>query len=341
MDTQKNTKIFLSKPVRELAEKYSLSFYGKEVQGTVNGYLVSLCECPPHKKLSVALAIDPESDAAMDLKIYLESANVYSLEHYELTPSHLILYIKNTFGLPKRFVSSFEGLIEKLRELNVSGSDICFRCMAPLNSAPSETVRISGAPTVMHRHCADEFAASVDYCQKEYNLQAKNYGKGFLGSLLGSLVGGVVFVAVYLIGYFSGWVGFIMCWLGKFGYEKLGGKNGKGKIWIVSVNLFLSVLISYFIAIWIMLFPDWQAEGASFFDVPFGIAYMLYESAEVRSAFLGEMGMALLFSGIGLLILFRNLKEDSTGIVLAFERTAKLQAEKALEPEEVVSALSE
>lgn len=71
---------------------------------------------------------------------------------------------------------------------------------------------------------------------------------GILGAIGGGLVGAVVFGLVAYFGFFISYLGFIIAWAAGYGYDLLGGQQGKMKRIVLIIVIFFSVFMGFMFA---------------------------------------------------------------------------------------------
>ena len=73
-----------------------------------------------------------------------------------------------------------------------------------------------------------------------------SYGKGFFGALIGALAGSIPWAIVTWFGLFVGWIGFLIGYLSRLGYERFNGKKGAVKFVIVLLTSIFAMLLAEF-----------------------------------------------------------------------------------------------
>jgi len=142
--------------------------------------------------------------------------------------------------------------------------------------------------------------------------ESKNYGPGALGAFLGGLIGSVPWAFVYHMGYFVAWLGLVIGFLAKKGYELLGGKKGIGKIWIVCGATVFGVALGNVLPDFYefaKLINSGEIPGKTYWDIP-----ALYKdwaaSYGLWPAILKNLALGLLFGLLGLSSLFKEMAAE-------------------------------
>jgi hypothetical protein len=93
--------------------------------------------------------------------------------------------------------------------------------------------------------CYTKESYTIEKEKREYNSEDKNYGRGFLGSIIFNIPGLILWMGIaVLLESIAGIMAFVLFYLGKKGYEKFGGKEGKVKPFIILGVSIAFVLIS-------------------------------------------------------------------------------------------------
>jgi len=146
----------------------------------------------------------------------------------------------------------------------------------------------------------------------ETSWEPKNYGLGALGAFLGGIIGSFPWAVVYHMGYFVAWLGLLIGFLAKKGYELLGGKKGIGKIWIVCGATVFGVALGNVLPDFYefaKLINSGEIQGATYWDIP--VLYKNWVSYNgLWPAILKNLALGLLFGGLGLSSLFKEMAAE-------------------------------
>jgi len=142
--------------------------------------------------------------------------------------------------------------------------------------------------------------------------EPKNYGSGAIGAFLGGLIGSIPWAFVYHMGYFVAWLGLLIGFLAKKGYELLGGKKGVGKIWIVCGATVFGVTLGNVLPDFYefaKLIDSGEIQGATYWDIP--SLYKNWVSYNgLWPAIFKNLALGLLFGGLGLSSLFKEMAAE-------------------------------
>ena len=152
------------------------------------------------------------------------------------------------------------------------------------------------------------------YRVKELTIAPKNI------TVLGSAIGAVVWSVILYFGYVTSLVGLLIGFLAEKGYNLFRGKQGKGKIAILVLAVILGVLVGNFgadVFTLVQMIAAGELEGFVYGDIPMLILVVLLEDSEYLMATLSNIGMGLLFAGLGVWGLLRraNAEVSATRVV--------------------------
>ena len=133
-----------------------------------------------------------------------------------------------------------------------------------------------------------------------------SYAKGALGALIGALIGAIVWAVVYMLNVIAGIVGLLIGWLAIKGYDKMGGKQSKGKIVILIVCIIIGVLVGTYAGLIAGCYREWSKLGASLSDTIELANDIIANDSEVQGEVLRDVVMGLAFAGLCVFSLLRN-----------------------------------
>ena len=125
-----------------------------------------------------------------------------------------------------------------------------------------------------------------------------SYLKGALGALIGALIGALVWAVVYLLGVIAGIVGLLIGWLAIKGYDKMGGKQDKGKIVVLIVCIIIGVLVG--------TYKEVSDYGITVGQTVELVNEVIANDSEVQGEVIRDVVMGLVFAGLGVFSLLRN-----------------------------------
>ena len=169
----------------------------------------------------------------------------------------------------------------------------------------------------------------------------ENVLAGVVGAFLFSLVGGILWFVLYQIGYVasvSGLVGVVCAVKGYTFFAKTKDESKKCLIISVISAVIILVISWYFCVAYdiYLAYQDWFAAGEVDFTVTFFEAVRLipyfFEDTELLVAYLKDLGLGVLFAGIG--VLFYLKQREKKMKKLAAEKIINAETITVSEPQE-------
>ncbi len=295
----------ISKGIKQYAEEKGLKIADKgmygSVYGVIDGFMVTIKEGEGIKLVSFSCAVTDEASVKIDNKFATKEFNKeYKIREYEIARESVTLAFTDTVGTMKRIISAMEILPSFLRECGVLGDGFCTACgnnIEPLQE--TNVALINGIAHRIHSGCAQNLDMRAEIEKNDYEMEQKHIGKGILGALLGATLGGIVWGVVYYIGYFASAIGVLIAFLAKKGYELLGGKTCKAKVFIILIASIFGVLIGQVGVYLVMLGMQLITEGYSVLNAPYVLIELLKTDAEFSSGFVSDLLGGLVFGVIG------------------------------------------
>ena len=143
--------------------------------------------------------------------------------------------------------------------------------------------------------------------------ESKNYLRGAAGAILGAVLGAIPWALVSLAGWFVAWLGLLIGFLAKKGYELFGGKKGRPKIWIICIAAIFGVILGNVLADFIdfgqMIYKG-ELEDVTYSDIPELYVYWISDP-EVLKSVLYSMGLGLVFGMLGLFSVFKEMRAEA------------------------------
>ena len=139
---------------------------------------------------------------------------------------------------------------------------------------------------------------------------------GLIGALLGAAIGAVLWAVVLYFGWVASIIGLAVGFLAEKGYNLFRGKQGKGKIGVLVLAVILGVLVGNFgadVFTLVQMIAAGELEGFVYGDIPMLILVVLLEDTEYLMATLSNIGMGLLFAGLGVWGLLRRANAEVSG----------------------------
>lgn len=174
-------------------------------------------------------------------------------------------------------------------------------------------------------------------------VQEENVLAGVVGAFLFSLVGGALWFVLYQIGYLAAISGLVGVICAIKGYSFFSKKESTKGVVISAIMAVLVLVIAWYLCIGtdvLEVYQIWHAEGMidyvpTYFEVVRMIPYFFAEDTSILTAYLADLAIGLLLSGLGIAQYFvsRNKREK-----LQAEAKARAAAAEAAAVEEKVEA---
>ncbi len=288
-----------------------------------NGYIVTLSEKSGAKILSIGISLPLDDPRHNQIVGFIEnSKNEYKIAEYTIHPSYIRMSFQDNKSVMERVTDVLNNAVKQLAENGIPGSKACWYCNMESTSS-SDRALIDGAVVNMHSGCFETFSRTVNEASNEFHKEKKNYFRGFIGALLGGLIGAIPWVIVYLLGYIAGILGFAIGFATKFGYEKLGGKPGRAKAWIIIAVVIFSVVLGQSVGDIIEIHNAFQNSGLSGYsiaDLIFTYRLLVTEDAEIRLAFIKNILIGIVFAFASIYGIFKEAKKEGTGNFVSIKR---------------------
>ena len=297
--------------LRKYGEELGLMHSNGVLYGESDGYLITLSEGPGYKTLGINAVLPQEERASLN-QFVQENQKTYRIYGPCITDTTIAISFQDTIGTMKRIRRFLPLLLQELHGHSALGAQTCSLCGQTLLGQPAKVALVNGIAVQAHEGCMEKLHRDAQDHQVGHEQIQKNYGRGALGAFLGALVGAIPWVIVYLWGFFVGWLGFLIGWCAKKGYELLGGKVGRAKVWIVAVFsvgiVLLAQFVSYVIAVW-QACNDMGLTLEILPLIPYTIE-LIFTEPDVTLEFLGNLVIGLLFAGLGLFGVVRELRAE-------------------------------
>lgn len=285
--------------------------------GSLMGLAVTLSEGSGYKQMVIATKFsDPAQQVALQESLDPKRLQkVYRVTNLQIATGRIIVTFHDTIGTMDKIIAFTEWFMPLLHQHSATGADICSECGQSITDGCWKL--INGTAYHMHELCAQKVLWDIEQSQQQRQDEDDgNYVTGTIGALLGMVIGAVVWGFVLAAGYLASLVGLAMGWLSAKGYDLLKGKQGKGKVAILIVCVLLGVVLGTALGEGISLYSaiaDGALPGYTVWDVP-GILFAMFTySSEYRMGVLGNMGLGLLFAGLGVFALVRNTAKAVSG----------------------------
>lgn len=302
--------------LKKLAKENAMTVYGGVAYGSLRGFAATLSEGAGYKKIDFAVTFpDPAGRGALtDLVAVSNLRSNYRVTNISFGAKVTQVTFHDTAGTMKKIRAFLDWFIPLLEQHGATRADICAECGGQMVSPL--WVQVNGICYPAHDSCAkliwEDVTAGNDASSA---ADSGNYITGALGALAGALIGAVVWALVLNAGYVASLVGLLIGWLAEKGYSLAKGKRGKGKVWILVVAILLGVALGTFgsdaIEIGKMIL-DGSLAGFSLSEIPLFILALLVDNPDYVSAVLHNLGMGVLFAGLGVFFILHQAATDAS-----------------------------
>lgn len=276
--------------------------------GVYRGYMMTLSEGMGWKEAVFAVQLN-EDAVKMELRRLAGQNELkqYAIRQFIVEDRQIRVVFSDRLGFFAKMVEFIDKICDKLTECSVPGAAYCNTCGRLLSEEPSATALVDGRAVLVHESCLSEY--------NQANVAAQgpaaqgSIGMGLLGALLGGLVGAIPWFIAYCLGWYVALFGLLIGLGAKKGYELLHGRESVAKAIIVILATVFAVFIMEVlscVAYW-MLDPEFAEYGLSFLDVFVAFFQLLGQDAEFRVAVLVDLLVGVIFAGVGIFALARDL----------------------------------
>jgi len=316
-------KRMIGSGLKKYGRELGLNITPKNAYGEVGGYLVSLFEGAGYKSFYINCALASQDDLGSRYKIdafVKDNKKEYNITSFDINEHGFTVMLYDTFGTLKKYKRFFLECLNFLKEIELLGADVCCNCKTKLDGENSRLIVDNG---IMKKYDVDCVNARLNEIEELKNApkESKNYAVGILGAFLGMLVGIVPWIIVYCFGFFVGWLGFLIGFCAQKGYELVGAKVGKLKVYIIIAMSLVGVVLAQFLGYCASVGIEFIKMGISFDILPliaFVYDFVVYDP-QTRANFVGELFMGFVFAILGLIGLIRSLSRDAKSADKKFE----------------------
>ena len=285
--------------------------------GSLMGLAVTLSEGSGYKQMVIVTKFtDPAQQVALQESLDPKRLQkVYRVTNLQIATGRIIVTFHDTIGTMDKIIAFTEWFMPLLHQHSATGADICSECGQSVTDGCWKL--INGTAYHMHELCAQKVLWDIEQSQQQQKDEdTGTYFNGTIGAILGMLIGAVAWGFVLAAGYLASLVGLAMGWLSAKGYDLFRGKQGKGKVAILIVCILVGVLLGTVLGEGISLYFAISAGELPFYtpaDIPALLIYTFTYVAEYRIGVLTNVGLGLLFAGLGVFALLRNTAKSVSG----------------------------
>lgn len=278
--------------------------------GSLRAFAVTLSEGSGYKQIVITTKFADQSKL-QELQATVNQKNIareYRVQNLDFNVNGIRIVFGDTVGTMKKISEFVDWFFPLLQLYGAQGAHMCSECGGQLTGGGWKL--INGVAYPMHESCAEHVRGQIA-SENEYRKQESegSYGTGLIGALLGAAIGAVVWALVLNAGYVASLVGLLIGWLAEKGYNLLKGKQSKGKVVILIVAIVLGVVLGTFAADAMTvakLISETEGAVVTYAEIPQFLIMLLQEDAEYATAVATNIGMGLLFAGLGVFALLRK-----------------------------------
>ncbi len=302
--------------LKKLAGENGMNVSNGVGYGDLKGYASTLSEGNGWKRICIATRFpDVQSrDGLRNEMMNIDINKEYRVREIKYLPDHIEIIFNDTYGTMKKIYAFIDLYYPLLKKYGATGSDICPLCGMPLGSDINRTLINGSVALFLHESCVQKVKNDAVYeMEEKQQNDTGNYLSGAVGAFAGSFIGSLLWALVLYMGYLAAPVGFVIGWLADKGYELLHGKNGKSKVAILIIAVIFGVVSGTFISATAeiaVLISSGELYGLGYGDIP---ALLVYFLGADPSYFASNIGLGLLFAGLGVYSLIKKTKHEVSG----------------------------
>ena len=303
---------------QKLARGYDMRVAGGVAYGSLMGYATTFSEGAGWKRIDISTQFtDPDQRVALQTALNaVDLGREYRIQKIDINHKCINIIFLDNPGTMKKLQTFIVWFYPMLTQYGASGVNICPECGGEVTDG--QWYLVQGVAHHFHPGCAEHVreALQQDYQHRQEEDEG-SYVQGFLGAFLGAALGAVVWAVVLLAGYVASIVGLLIGWLAEKGYKLFRGKQGKGKVAILILVIILGVVLGTLVADGISLaqvIDSGELSGYTYGDIPAIILYLLQVDGEYRGVVVGNIGMGLLFAGLGVFALLRKAGQEVSAV---------------------------
>ena len=303
---------------KKLAADYGMLVDKGVAYGSLGGFAATLSEGSGWKQIVFTTTIaDPVK--ALELQTKLNGVDLrkeYRITDLKIAPKTIQVVFHDNPGTMKKIRAFLAFFLPLLEEAGATRCGVCAEC--GMECAGGCWKLIGGVAYYMHTACADKVTRDIAETEEnEKENRTGNYFTGLIGALLGAAIGAVLWAVVLYFGWVTAIVGLAIGFLAEKGYNLFRGKQGKGKIFILILAVIFGVIVGNFgpdVFYLVQMIAAGEAEGWGYADIPLLMVLVLVEDPEYLMFILKNLGMGLLFAGLGVWSQMRRVKAEVSGV---------------------------
>lgn len=251
----------ISSALKKFALEKGMTVDHGAAYGEVDGYTVTLRDGLDVKTASFAVSLPDDESREQVLRTLTDPQRVrqYRLAAPVITPETISINFVDGSGMVDKIRSFLLWFPAVLDENRAVGNSACACCHQQLDEA-SSFVMADGIAMHLHPDCA----AFLQAASPKADAPKKHLIRGILGAVLGVLIGMIPWAIITACDWsLVGWLGFVIAFLAKKGYELFGGKPSKAKFPILLISSVVGILLAQLIGQCAFLYLAFAEYGMS------------------------------------------------------------------------------
>lgn len=307
----------IGKALKNLAAENGMTVTNGLAYGSLRGYAATLCEGSGWKRIdfSTRFADPVRKTEFLDAVSRYDDKQLYKLyrvNRFAVSEKMIHIIFHDNPGTMKKLMAFLDWFVPLLDTYGASKAEICAECGQEITDG--SWILVDGVCHHVHSSCGEKVQRLIeDDNQREKEERTGSYATGTLGAFLGAALGAVVWALVLYAGYVASIVGLLIGFLAEKGYNLLKGKQGKAKIAILILAILFGVLAGTLVTDVVTLagmIRGGELPGLVMGDIPALMLFMFVDSPEYLRATLGNIGLGLLFAGLGVFSLLRRASRE-------------------------------
>lgn len=314
----------IGQTMKKLAEELGLSLAGDVAYGEYGGYVVTLSESAGDKSLRVSAAL-ADDQVRGGLYMLLENKPLrkrHRIQRVSFTNQAITVQFTPGAHPVKQIGPFIRWFLPEMARNGAPGAGTCPFCGQPLAGESPVRRKVNDVVHALHGECASEIERQSRQERDAFAVEPGRYLRGACGALIGAALGAVPWAFIYMFGWFVGYLGLLIGFLAKKGYEMLGGKKGMAKFLIVLAATLLGVVAGNLGGVCLQIGKEiltGNLEGATLIDIPLILRYALTVDSEFMGSMLLDIGLGFVFALLGVIGILKEIRTEGKNAVTRVE----------------------
>lgn len=299
----------ISSAIKKFANQNNLTCNKGLAYGDYQGYFLTLEDGAGFKRANFGIRCS-DPDVLTVLRGFLADKSflkTYRLRGADVTETNVHLFFNDNPGTMPKLIAFLDVMVAKLRELSIPGAELCSCCGLPLQPGTAKRVLVNRNVYPMHAACMDRLHSEMAEHAETVKSEGSAIG-GILGGILGGIVGCIPWAVVYYLGYIVGWMGFIIGWCAKKGYDLAHGKQTWLKAVVVTIVSVICVVLAQYAVYTFVIMGE---SGYSLIDSAIVTAALMLEEPEIRSIVIRDTLIGWVFAGLGIFSTIAQIRAEN------------------------------